>query len=164
MEETVKSTLETSDDIQYELYIKGLSEDNVRAISADLQEPERMLQLRLESLQKRYDMPYPSRWPDLQGIREQIESDSLVFYARPKKWFQWYSRKREEVDPKIKAKFEKLGIPEAEKAYLAGAGWQYDSEVVYHNLRQELRDQWVIFEDMSRRPVATDKVAAVHAL
>ncbi|MBP6086313.1 hypothetical protein KA478_03955 [Patescibacteria group bacterium] len=61
MEETLKSTLETSDDIQYELYIKGLSEDNVRAISADLQEPERMLQLRLESLQKRYDMPYPSR-------------------------------------------------------------------------------------------------------
>jgi Fe-S cluster assembly protein SufB len=83
--QTLKSTLETSDDIQYQLYIKGLSEANVRGISADLNEPEWMLEHRLASLQKRYDMPYPSWGPDLQGIRDQIESDSLVFYARPKK-------------------------------------------------------------------------------
>jgi Fe-S cluster assembly protein SufB len=74
MSQSLKSTLETSDDIQYELYIKGLSEDNVRAISADLQEPSWMLDLRLDSLKKRYAMEYPSRGPDLQGIREQIES------------------------------------------------------------------------------------------
>lgn len=85
MSELLKDTLESSDDIQYELYIKGLSEDNVRAISADLQEPEWMLELRLKSLKLRYDMPYPTRGPDLQGVKDQIESDSLVFYARPKK-------------------------------------------------------------------------------
>lgn len=85
MSEILKDTLESSDDIQYELYIKGLSEDNVRAISADLQEPEWMLNLRLESLKKWHEMSYPSWGPDLQGIKEQIESDSLVFYARPKK-------------------------------------------------------------------------------
>jgi Fe-S cluster assembly protein SufB len=85
MSELLKDTLESSDDIQYDIYLKGLSEENVRAISADLQEPEWMLNLRLESLKKWYEMSYPSWGPDLQGIKEQIESDSLVFYARPKK-------------------------------------------------------------------------------
>jgi hypothetical protein len=85
MSELLKTTLESSDDIQYDIYLKGLSEENVRAISADLQEPERMLELRLKSLEIRNSMPYPTWGPDLQGIRDQIESDSLVFYARPKK-------------------------------------------------------------------------------
>jgi Fe-S cluster assembly protein SufB len=150
MPQTLKSTLETSDDIQYELYIKGLSEANVRAISADLQEPTWMLDLRLDSLKKWYEMEYPSRGPDLQGIREQIDSWNLVFYARPKKWFQWYTGKREEVDPLIKTKFEKLGIPEAERKYLAWAWGQYDSEVVYHNIKERRAKQGVIFEDMSQ--------------
>ncbi len=150
MIETLKNTIEAADDIQYDVYLKGLTEETVRAISTDLQEPEWMLQLRLESLKKWHEMPYPQRWPDLQGIKEQIENNQLVYYARPKKWFQWYSKKWEDVDPKIKAKFEKLGIPEAEKAYLAGAGGQYDSEVVYHNIKERWAKQWVIFEDMSQ--------------
>ena len=58
---TLKSTLETSDDIQYDIYLKGLSEATVRAISADLQEPEWMLEIRLQSLQKRHEMSYPQR-------------------------------------------------------------------------------------------------------
>jgi len=150
MQPTLKSTLETSDDIQYDVYLKGLSEENVRAISADLQEPTWMLELRLASLKKRHEMSYPQWWPDLQGIKKQIESESLVFYARPKKWFQWYSKKWEDVDPQIKAKFEKLWIPDAEKQYLAWAGGQYDSEVVYHNIKEKWAKQWVIFEDMSQ--------------
>ncbi|MEI7477308.1 MAG: hypothetical protein WCJ81_01965 [bacterium] len=59
MQPTLKSTLETSDDIQYDVYLKGLSEENVRAISADLQEPTWMLELRLASLKKRHEMSYP---------------------------------------------------------------------------------------------------------
>lgn len=161
-EQTLKSTLETSDDIQYELYIKGLSEDNVRAISADLNEPEWMLELRLKSLKLRYEMPYPSRGPDLQWIRDQIENWNLVFYARPKKWFQWYTGKWEEVDPLIKTKFEKLGIPEAERQYLAWAGWQYDSEVVYHNIKERRAKQGVIFEDMSQALIKHEDLVKKH--
>ena len=59
MGDNLKQTLEHSHDIQYDIYLKGLSEDNVRAISAQLQEPERMLQIRLASLKKRYEMSYP---------------------------------------------------------------------------------------------------------
>ena len=59
MGDNLKQTLEHSDDIQYDIYLKGLSEDNVRAISAQLQEPERMLQIRLTSLKKRHEMSYP---------------------------------------------------------------------------------------------------------
>lgn len=162
MSELLKDTLESSDDIQYELYIKGLSEDNVKAISADLNEPEWMLELRLKSLKLRYDMPYPSRGPDLQWIKDQIESWNLVFYARPKKWFQWYTGKWEEVDPLIKTKFEKLGIPEAERQYLAWAGWQYDSEVVYHNIKERRAKQWVIFEDMSQALIKHEELVKKH--
>lgn len=61
MTETLKNTIEASDDIQYDVYLKGLTEETVRAISADLQEPEWMLQLRLESLKKWHEMPYPQR-------------------------------------------------------------------------------------------------------
>lgn len=150
MSEQLKTTLETSDDIQYDIHLTWLWEETVRAISADLQEPAWMLDIRLASLQKWHEMSYPGWGPDLSGIREQIENDNLVFYARPKKWFQWYTKKREEVDPKIKAKFEKLWIPEAEKTYLAWAGGQYDSEVVYHNIKERWAKQWVIFEDMSQ--------------
>jgi Fe-S cluster assembly scaffold protein SufB len=60
-----------------------------------------------------------------------------------------YAQSWDDVPDTIKNTFERLGIPEAERTMLAGVGAQYDSEVVYHNLRQELRDQWVIFEDMS---------------
>lgn len=150
MSEQLKDTLESSDDIQYDIYLKGLSEETVRAISADLNEPQWMLDLRLKSLEIWNSMPYPSWGPDLQGIKEQIENDKLVFYARPKKWFQWYTKKWDEVDPKIKAKFEKLWIPEAEKQYLAWAGGQYDSEVVYHNIKERWAKLGVIFEDMSQ--------------
>ncbi len=158
MSEQLKTTLESSDDIQYDIYLKGLSEDTVRSISADLQEPEWMLELRLKSLEIWNTMPYPTWGPDLQGIRDQIENDKLVFYARPQKWFQWYTKKWDEVDPKIKAKFEKLGIPEAEKAYLAWAGGQYDSEVVYHNIKERWAKQGVIFEDMSQALVKHEEL------
>lgn len=59
MADTLQKSLEHSDDIQYDIYLKGLSEDNVRAISAQLQEPERMLQIRLASLKKWHEMSYP---------------------------------------------------------------------------------------------------------
>lgn len=150
LDTSLKHTLETHDDILYDVHLTWLTEETVRAISADLNEPERMLENRLQSLKKRHAMSYPTWGPDLSGIVEQIENNKLVYYARPKKWFQWYSKKWEDVDPQIKAKFDRLGIPEAEKQYLAGAGGQYDSEVVYHNIKEKWAKQGVIFEDMSQ--------------
>ncbi len=62
----------------------------------------------------------------------------------------------------IKATFDRLGIPQAERAMLAGVGAQYDSEVVYHSLRQELRDKGVIFEDMSVAIIEHEEVVKKH--
>lgn len=158
METTLQQTLEQADDIQYDVYIKWISEESVRAISAQLQEPERMLEHRLASLKKRHEMSYPQWWPDLHGIQTQLEENNIVVYSKPKKWFSGYAKKWEDVDPKIKATFERLGIPEAERAYLAGAGGQYDSEVVYHNIKQRRAEQGVIFEDMSKAVIEHEEL------
>lgn len=129
----LKTALDTYDTIPYAIHLTGLSEENVRAISADLNEPERMLEHRLASLKIFQEMTMPSRGPDLSGLG----LDNIVYYARPEKGFQGYSTDWEKVDPTIKEKFARLGIPEAEKKYLAGAGGQYDAEVVYHNIKEK---------------------------
>jgi Fe-S cluster assembly protein SufB len=102
-----------------------------------------MLELRLKSLAIYESKAIPTWGPDLSGL----DMSSIYYYAKPagasdaKSW--------DDVPEKIKNTFEKLGIPEAERQMLAGVGAQYDSEVVYHSLKQELVDQGVIFEDMS---------------
>lgn len=145
-EQTLKSTIDSHDTIPYAIHLKGISEENVRAISKDLSEPEWMLEHRLNSLKIFNDMPMPSWGPDLSGL----DLESIVYYARPEKGFQGYTKNWDEVDPQIKEKFARLGIPEAEKKYLAGAGGQYDAEVVYHNIKEKWAEKWVIFEDMSQ--------------
>lgn len=132
-EQTLKSTIDSHDTIPYAIHLKGISEENVRAISKDLSEPEWMLEHRLNSLKIFNDMPMPSWGPDLSGL----DLESIVYYARPEKGFQGYTKNWDEVDPQIKEKFARLGIPEAEKKYLAGAGGQYDAEVVYHNIKEK---------------------------
>jgi Fe-S cluster assembly protein SufB len=74
--------------------------------------------------------------------------DDIVRYAKPSQT-QSQTNSWDQVDPTIKEKFRRLGIPEAEQKYLAGAGGQYDSEVVYHNIKEKRSKQGVIFEDMS---------------
>lgn len=145
-ENELKSAIDSHDTIPYAIHLTGLSEENVRAISADLGEPEWMLEHRLASLKIFHEMSMPSRGPDLSGLN----LDEIVYYARPEKGFQGYTKNWDEIDPKIKEKFERLGIPEAEKKYLAGAGGQYDAEVVYHNIKEKWAEKGVIFEDMSK--------------
>ncbi|MBP6921626.1 Fe-S cluster assembly protein SufB [Candidatus Gracilibacteria bacterium] len=121
----------------------GVSESVVRKIWEQNKEPEWMLEKRLASLKVFQEKAMPTWGPDL----SKLDLAKICYYARPegasnaKSW--------DDVPDKIKNTFERLGIPEAERTMLAGVGAQYDSEVVYHNLRQELRDQGVIFEDMS---------------
>ncbi len=171
---TLKNTLESSDNIQYDIFLKWLNEQTVRTISQEQNEPERMLELRLKSLKIFQDISLPSRWPDL----SKLNLDEIVYYAKPKSGTQWYATNWEDVDPEIKKKFQRLGIPEAEQRYLAGAGGQYDSLNVYHKIKEQRAAKWIIFEDMPQAlqthgelikkyfmklvPAADHKFAALH--
>lgn len=139
----LRQALDASDNFSYSHQIKGLNEDTIRKISAELNEPDWMLEKRLASLALFYKMDMPNRGPDLSNL----DFNELVYYASPEQ--RAVENDRNNVDPAIKAKFEKLGIPEAEQRYLAGAGGQMDSEVVYHNIKKKWAEKGVIFEDMS---------------
>ncbi len=148
---SLRSALESADQIQYDVHLTGITEETVRTISADQNEPQWMLDLRLKSLEIFFEKQMPTRWPTL----EKLNLDDIVYYARPKKEYEWtYAQSRDDVDPIIKAKFDKLGIPEAEKKYLAWVGWQMDSENVYHKIKEKRAEKGVIFEDM---PTAVNK-------
>jgi hypothetical protein len=101
---SLKSTLESSDKITYELYLTGLTEDTVRKISAEQKEPEWMLNHRLESLKIFKNMKIPTRGPDLSGLN----LDDIVYYAKPHKDHEGYANNREDVPVEIKDKFKRL--------------------------------------------------------
>lgn len=119
---------------------KGLSEDIVREISKIKNEPEWMLEKRLSAYKIFKSKPMPKWGADLDGI----DFDDIYYYIRPtdKKSDSWDS-----VPDDIKKTFDKLGIPEAERKFFAGAEAQYDSEVVYHSIKEDLKKQGVVFTD-----------------
>ena len=117
---------------------KGLSEEVVREISTVKNEPEWMLQKRLDAFKVFESKPVPTWGADL----SEIDFDGIYYYMKPadKKTDNW-----EDVPEEIKRTFDKLGIPEAERKFFAGGEAQYDSEVVYSNIRKDLEKQGVIF-------------------
>ena len=117
---------------------KGLNEDIVREISAAKNEPSWMLNYRLKALETFRKMPMPVWGADLSGI----DFDDIYYYAKPssESATSW-----DDVPEDIRNTYDRLGIPEAEKKFLAGVGAQYDSEMVYHNLQKDLTDKGVIF-------------------
>lgn len=119
----------------------GIDKDLIRFISKTKQEPEWMLELRLKAFKLFQKTPIPTWGPDL----SKLDLNKIIYFIDPntKETNSW-----EEVPEEIKQTFEKLGIPEAERKALAGAGAQYDSSSVYHNLQKKLKDQGVIFENM----------------
>ena len=119
---------------------KGLSEDIVREISKVKEEPEWMLDFRLKSLAAFNKMHMQEWGPDLSDI----DFEALTYY---KKASNEAARDWEDVPDKIKETFERIGIPEAEQKYLAGASAQYESEVVYHNMKDEFSKLGIIFTD-----------------
>lgn len=123
---------------------RGLSEELVRKISADKKEPQWMLDIRLEGLRLFNEKPTPEWGPDLSAL----DFDEIIYYARPDEVTGGENKSWDEVPEDIKDTFDKLGIPEAEKEMLAGVGAQYESETVYHRLKDEWEKQGVIFEDM----------------
>ena len=119
---------------------KGLNEEVVRAISKHKNEPEWMLEYRLKSLETFLKRPMPNWGADLSDLN----FDEMYYYAKPtpKQERTW-----DDVPDDIKSTFDRLGIPEAERKYLSGVGAQYDSEMVYHNMREDLQKKGVIFSD-----------------
>lgn len=119
----------------------GLTEDIVEQISKEKNDPDWMRDFRLESLKIYNSLKVPDWGPDITDLN----MDEIVTYVRPNTGM---SAKWSEVPDDIKNTFERLGIPEAERRSLAGVGAQYDSELVYHNVKEEVLAQGVIYTDM----------------
>ncbi|OLR65749.1 Fe-S cluster assembly protein SufB [Peptoniphilus porci] len=120
---------------------KGLTEEIVRQISKEKDEPEWMLESRLKALKIFNEKTNPEWGPDL----SEVDMDEITTYIRPDADM---SDDWKNVPAEIRDTFDKLGIPEAEKEFmLSGVGAQYDSEVVYHNIQKYLSDQGVIYTD-----------------
>ena len=132
-----------SDPIETYVYLskKGLSRETIEKISDIKNEPQWMREFRL----KAYEEFLRQKMPNWGGDLSNIDFDNVYYYAKAsdKKSESW-----EDVPEQIRNTFEKLGIPEAErKKLLSGVGAQYDSETVYHNLREDLQQQGIIFTD-----------------
>lgn len=152
----------------------GISEETVREISKQKNEPEWMLQKRLEGYKKFMELSMPDWGPNL----DKLELDKIHFFMRPDA--KSNADNWDDVPEDIRRTYDKLGIPEAEKNALAGVGAQYESEVVYHKLKEEWEKQGVVFLDCDQAlkqypdlmkkyfmtscvPVGLHKFSALHA-
>ena len=120
---------------------EGLTPAIVQKLSDEKGDPAWMQEFRLHALQIYNEMPLPDWGPSIEGL----DIDHIATYVRPNTKMQndW-----KHVPQDIKDTFERLGIPQAERKSLAGVGAQYDSELVYHNVRKEVAEQGVIYTDM----------------
>lgn len=119
----------------------GLTREIVEQISREKKDPPWMQMFRLQSLQIYQEMQTPDWGPSLEGL----DMDQIVTYVRPNTHM---SAKWSDVPEEIKSTFEALGIPQAERKSLAGVGAQYDSELVYHHVQDEVAAQGVVYTDM----------------
>lgn len=151
---------------------KGLNEEIIREISKQKQEPQWMLEKRLEAYEIFKKKPIPTWGADL----SMLNFDEIIFYIKPE---DYKAMKWEDVPENIRKTYDALGIPEAEKKYLAGLVAQYESEAVYTNLKKTWEGKGVIFTDMDSAvkdhpelvkeyfmtkcvPISDNKFAALH--
>jgi Fe-S cluster assembly protein SufB len=135
-----KYNFKDSTEMYVHLSKKGLSRDVIIEISKMKNEPQWMLDFRLRSYDVFMKKPMPNWGPDLSSI----DFQNIYYYAKASEKTE---KSWDDVPADVKKTFDKLGIPEAEKKFLAGVGAQYESEVVYHNLREDLAKKGVIFLD-----------------
>jgi len=151
---------------------KGLDRKVVEQISAMKAEPDWMRDFRLKALNHFLTRPFPRWGADISGL----DLDSIYYYVKPS---EKIGRTWEEVPDTIKRTFDKLGVPEAERKFLAGVGAQYESEMVYHSIQKHLEEKGVIFlsiedglrqhPDLFRRyfstvvPIEDNKFAALNS-
>ena len=125
---------------EYSFKTVGLTEEVIKEISEKKQEPEWMLELRLKALKIYNELSMPTWGPNL----AELDMSKIATYVKPKTDMK---KSWDDVPDDIKNTFDALGIPEAEKESLAGVGAQYDSEIVYHSIKEELVKQGVIYTD-----------------
>lgn len=120
---------------------EGLTPAIVEKLSREKNDPEWMREFRLKALEVYHKLEAPDWGPSIEGL----DMDHIATYVRPNTKMQndW-----EHVPQDIKDTFDRLGIPQAERKSLAGVGAQYDSELVYHNVRAEVAEQGVVYTDM----------------
>ncbi len=118
----------------------GLTKEVIERISKEKNEPSWVLELRLKALKLFNELPMPTWGPDLSIL----DMSQIATYVKPKTDMK---KSWDEVPEEIRTVFDKLGIPESEKEGLAGVGAQFDSEAVYHNLKDQLTEQGVIYTD-----------------
>lgn len=170
---TTNNTRNFSDDVIYKTKsLKWINEIVVKQISKSNKEPSWMLELRLKALEIYKKKELPKWGPNL----DKLDLEEIYYFAKPE--WAWENKSWDQVPENIKNTFDRLWIPEAEKKALAWVWAQYDSEVVYHNLKEELVKKWVIFDDMSHAlikypeivkkyfaksiPLSDHKFAALH--
>lgn len=142
VEEIDRSVYDIKDKVDAGYTVKnGLTREIIEEISRTKNDPEWMREFRLKALEIYNTLDVPPWGPDL----SELNMDDITTYIRPKTDMQmnW-----DDVPDYIKNTFDRLGIPEAERTSLAGVGAQYDSEVVYHNVREEVAAQGVVYTDM----------------
>ncbi|KAB1192093.1 Fe-S cluster assembly protein SufB [Haloferax sp. MBLA0076] len=128
---------------------KGLTEETIRVISEDKDEPEWMLERRLRALKQYQKMPMPTDWPGQPDLSK-VDVDEIVPYIRPDVEVRGGVDDWRDLPDDIKDTFDKLGIPEAEKNALSGVGAQYESEVVYQNMQERWEEKGVVFMNMDQ--------------
>ncbi|WRS26649.1 Fe-S cluster assembly protein SufB [Oscillospiraceae bacterium MB08-C2-2] len=134
---------------------RGLTEEIVREISAGKNEPDWMLELRLQSLATFERLEMPPWGPSL----HELDMSQIVTYVKPETRMtdDW-----QELPEDIRLTFDRLGIPKAEQESLSGVGAQYDSEVVYHSMQAELEEQGVIYTDMETALREHEDIVKAH--
>lgn len=142
VEDINRNLYDIKDKDNYDFKIeKGLTKEIVEEISRKKNEPKWMLDIRLKALDTYYKLELPTWGPDL----SELNMDDIATYVKPKTGLNtsW-----DDVPEDIKNTFDRLGIPDAERKSLSGVGAQYDSEVVYHSIKEDLLKQGVIYTDM----------------
>jgi Fe-S cluster assembly protein SufB len=137
---------------------KGLNEDVIRGMSQMKGEPEWMLEYRLDAYRRFLELSDPS-WAGSPQLLNEIDFDDIHYYVKAT---EQGAANWDDVPEYIKDTFDKLGIPEAERQFLAGAGAQYDSEVVYHNIREDLEEKGVVFLGMDQGLAEYEDIVREH--
>ncbi|MEA4826059.1 MAG: Fe-S cluster assembly protein SufB, partial [Clostridium sp.] len=142
IEDVDRGIYDIKNEVRYSYKVQnGLTPEIIRQISKEKNEPEWMTEFRLKSLQIYNKLDLPPWGPDITDL----DIENIVTYIRPDTEMvgSW-----DEVPKDIRDTFDRLGIPQAEQKSLAGVGAQYDSEVVYHSIKEDLVRQGVIYTDM----------------
>ena len=142
-------------DADAEKLAAGLTPAIVREISAKKDEPKWMLDFRLKSLETYHRMSKPNWGPAIDGL----DMDNIVTYVKPAtdQKSDWDS-----LPDDVKSTFDRLGIPEAERSYLAGVGAQYDSELVYHNMQDTAAKMGIVYSGIEEALKEPKWEALIH--